>query len=77
MEKFDSPLCQWIVLYTNYFNFKFLIFIHFTNQITLKTSVVQKLLAQYSNLAQQWDRYMFHFGLTWGITDEERMEKLL
>ena len=41
MEKLESVLCQWIVLYSNYFNF--LIFIHFTNQIRLKPSQAQKL----------------------------------
>ena len=43
MEKFDSELCQWIALYTNYFNFEFFIFIHFTNQLTLKPGLTQKL----------------------------------
>ena len=42
MEKLDSALCQWIVLYTISI-FHFLIFIHFTNQITLKPSLAQKL----------------------------------
>ena len=34
MEKLESALCLWIVLYTHYLNF--LIFVYFTNQITLK-----------------------------------------
>ena len=41
IEKVDSPVCQWIELYTLYFNFLF--FIRFTNQITLKPSHEQKL----------------------------------
>ena len=43
MEKLDSALCLSTVLYTNYFTFQFLIFIHFTNQITLKPRLPQKL----------------------------------
>ena len=44
MEKFDSELCQWIVLYTNYFNFEFsYLHINFTNQLTLKPGLAQKL----------------------------------
>ena len=37
MEKLDSTLCQWTVLYIHYFNF--LIFMHSTNQITLQQSL--------------------------------------
>ena len=43
MEKRDNALCLWAVLYTNYFDFQFLIFINSTNQITLKSSLAQKL----------------------------------
>ena len=43
MKNLDSALCQWIVLYTNYFNFNFLIFIHFIKQLTLKPSLARKL----------------------------------
>ena len=43
MEKLDSALCQWIVLYTHYFNFQFSYIIHFTNQKALKQSLAQKL----------------------------------
>ena len=44
---------EWIVLYTNYFNF--LIFIHFTNQITLKPSLAQKLklIFKFSTIMEQ------------------------
>ena len=41
MEKLDSALCQWIILYNHYFSF--LIFMHFTNQITLQQRLVEKL----------------------------------
>ena len=41
IEKLYRALYQWIVLYTHYFNF--LIFKHFTNQITLKESLTQRL----------------------------------
>ena len=37
MEKLDSALCQWTVLYIYYFNF--LIFMHSTNQITIQQSL--------------------------------------
>ena len=55
MEKLDSALCLWTVLYTNYFNFQFLIFIHFTNQITLKPSLAQKLklIFKFSTIMEQ------------------------
>ena len=43
MEKLNSALCQWIVVYTVYFNFQFSIFILFTTQRTLKPSLAQKL----------------------------------
>ena len=53
MEKLYSALCQWIVLYTHYINF--LIFIHFTNQITLKQSLAQrlKLIFKFSSIKRQ------------------------
>ena len=62
MEKLYSALCQWIVLYTHYINF--LIFIHFTNQITLKQSLTQrlKLIFKFSSIKRQ----IFQFGPTWG-----------
>ena len=41
MEKLDSALCQWIILYIHYFNF--VIFTHFANQITLHQNLAQKL----------------------------------
>ena len=55
--------------------FNFLIFIDFTNQITLKPNLAQKLklVFKFSAIQEQ----MFQFGHTWGIKDEERMEKLL
>ena len=31
----------------------------------------------FSKLAKQSDRYISHFGPTWGIKNEARMEKLL
>ena len=37
MQKLDIALCQWTLLYIHYFNF--LIFMHFTNQITLQQSL--------------------------------------
>ena len=54
----------------------FLIFIHFTNQKTLKPSLAQKLklIFKFSTIMGQ---IIFHFGPTWGIKDEERMEELL
>ena len=42
MEKHGSDLCQWIVLYNNYFNYLNIDF-QFTNQITLKPILAQKL----------------------------------
>ena len=53
MEKLYSALCLWIVLYTHYFNF--LIFIYFTNQITLKQSLAQrlKLIFKFSSVKRQ------------------------
>ena len=53
--------------------FNFLIFMHFTNQITLKPSVAQnlKLIFNFSNTCS---RYTFHFEPTRGINDEERMK---
>ena len=41
MEKLDSALREWIVLYFHYFNF--FILMHFTNQITLQQSLAEKL----------------------------------
>ena len=76
MEKFNSPLCQQIVLYTHYFNFQFLISIHFTNLITLKQSLSEKLnlVFKFSLIKRHIN---FHFGPTWDIKDGERTEKLL
>ena len=57
--------------------FNFLIFVHFTNQITLKPQRLAqrlKLIFNFSTIMGQMT--MFHFGTTWGIKDEERMEKL-
>ena len=56
--------------------FNFLIFIHFTNQITLKPSLAQtlKLIFKFSTIIEPIN---VHLGLTWGTKDEERMEKLL
>ena len=50
--------------------FDFLIFIHFTNEITLKPSLAQKLklILKFSTIMEQ---IMLHFGPTWGIKDEE------
>ena len=55
--------------------FSFLIFIRFTKQITLKPTLAQKLklIIKFSTMKGQ----MFYFGPTWGIKDEERMEKLV
>ena len=55
MEKLDSALCLWTALYTNYFNVQFLIFIHFTNQVTLKPSLAQKLklIFKFSTITEQ------------------------
>ena len=63
------------MLYTNYFDFEFSFFIHFTNQITLKPSVAQKfkLVFKFSTIMEQ----IFQFGPIWGIKDEEMMEKHL
>ena len=57
MEKLDNALYQWIVIYTNLSISNFLIFIHFTNQKSLKPSLAQNLI--------------FQSGPTWGIKDEE------
>ena len=43
MDKRNSVLCQEIVLYTHYLNFQFSIIIYFTNQITLKQNLAQRL----------------------------------
>ena len=61
------------ILIISIFNF---IFIHFTNQIILKQSLAQKLklISKFSTIMEQ---IKFHFGHTWDIKDEERMEKLL
>ena len=56
--------------------FDFLIFIHFTNQITLKPSLAQKLklIFKFSTVMEQIN---VPLGPTWGIKDEEEVEKLL
>ena len=52
MGKVDSPLSQWIVPYTNYFNF--LIFKYFTTQIILKPRLAQlKLIFKFSTVKVQ------------------------
>ena len=43
MDKLNSALCQWIVLYTHYFNIQFSYFHNFITQVTLKQSLAQKL----------------------------------
>ena len=43
LKKPYSALCQWIVLYIHYFDFKFSYFLDFPNQITLKESLAKKL----------------------------------
>ena len=55
MEKLDSALCQWIVLLLIIVIFNFLIFIHFTNQITLKPSLAEKLklIFKFSTIMEQ------------------------
>ena len=58
--------------------FNFLIFIHFANQITLKPQRLAqrlKLIFNFSTIMGQMT--MLHSGTTWGIKDEERMERLL
>ena len=37
MEKLESALCQWTVLYTNYFNFQFSYFHTFSKTNNIKT----------------------------------------
>ena len=56
--------------------FDFLIFIHFTNQITLKLSLAQKLklIFKFSTIIEQINVPLWTH---WDIKDEERMEKLL
>ena len=56
--------------------FNFVIFIHFANQITLKPNLAQKLklILIFSTIKRQINAPL---GPTWGIKDEERMEKLL
>ena len=56
--------------------FNFFIFIHFTNQITLKQSLAQKLKLIFKfSLIKRHKK--FHFGPTWGIKAKKKMEKLL
>ena len=43
MEKLDSALCQWIVLYTNYFNFQFSYLHAFYKPNNIKPSLAKKL----------------------------------
>ena len=43
MEKFDSALCQWIVLYTNYFNFQFSYLHTFYKPSNIKTKPSTKV----------------------------------
>ena len=76
MEKLDSALCLPIVLYTNYLIVNFLLFIHFTNQITLKPSLAQKLklILKLSTIMEQINVPLWP---TWSMKDEERMEKPL
>ena len=47
MEKLDSALREWIVLYFHYFNF--FILMHFTNQITVQQSLAEKLSLIFKN----------------------------
>ena len=51
MEKPDSALCLWIVLYTNYFNFQFSYLYTFYKPNNIKTKPSIKVKT-YSNLAQ-------------------------
>ena len=53
----------------------FLIFIHFTNQITLKPSLAQelKLIFKFSTIMEQINVPLW---TTWDIKDKERMEKV-
>ena len=58
--------------------FNFVIFIHFTNQITLKPCLAQKLklLFKFSTIMGQINvPHWTH--VTWRINDEERMKTLL
>ena len=61
------------MLHTNYFDFQFIIFIHFTNQITLKPRLAQKLkvIFKFSTITEQINVPL------WGIKVEERIETLL
>ena len=54
----------------------FLLFIHFTNQITLKPSLAQnlKLIFKLSTIMEQINVPLWP---TWDMKHEERMEKLL
>ena len=55
MEKRDSALCQELCYTLIISIFDFLIFIHFTNQITLKPSLAQKLklIFKFSTIMEQ------------------------
>ena len=64
MEKLDSALCLKLcyILIISMFNF---IFIHFTNQITLKLSLAQKLklIFKFSTMMEQMDVALWtHMG---------------
>ena len=55
MEKLDSALCQWIVLYTHYFNFQFSYLYTFykLNNIKTKPSTKLKLIFKFSTIMEQ------------------------
>ena len=55
MEKLDSALCQWIVLYTNYLNFQFSYLHTFYKQKNIKTkpSIKLKPIFKFSTIMRQ------------------------
>ena len=67
MEKLDSALYQWIVLYSNYFNFEFSYLHAFYKPKNIKTKPTKKLklIFKFSTIMGQIN--ILHFGPTWGI----------
>ena len=54
----------------------FLLFIYFTNQITLKPNLPQKLKLVFE-LSTIMEQINVPIWLTWSMKDKERMEKIL
>ena len=68
MEKLESVLCQWVVLYIHLYQFSYLHAFYKPNNITARLSLKVK------SYFQSWPK-IFPFGPTCSIKNKEMMEK--